>query len=105
MKEPHHYGCAGVTGELVSALPELHVYELHPAEDRFLVLACDGIWDVLGDDDAVAICIEHRSAELAAHALVRRSYETGSDDNPTAVVIAWQNADDEAAAAPSEPKR
>jgi len=90
MKEPQRYGCAGATGELVTAVPEIHTYDLHPTEDRFLVLACDGIWDVLGDDDAVAVCIEHRSADLAAHALIRRAFEIGSDDNLTALVVAWQ---------------
>mmetsp|Transcript_46605 Transcript_46605/g.123081 ORF Transcript_46605/g.123081 Transcript_46605/m.123081 type:complete len:468 (+) Transcript_46605:115-1518(+) len=101
MKEPQRYGCAGATGELVSAVPEVHTYELHPTEDRFLIIACDGIWDVMGDDDAVGVCIEHRSADLAAHALVRRSFEIGSDDNLTAIVIAWQPSDAEAPAAGS----
>lgn len=95
MKEPQRYGCAGVTGELVSAVPEIHTYDIHPTEDRFLVLACDGIWDVLGDDDAVVVCIEHRSADLAAHALIRRAFEVGSDDNLTALVVAWQPTDTE----------
>mmetsp|Transcript_20537 Transcript_20537/g.57026 ORF Transcript_20537/g.57026 Transcript_20537/m.57026 type:complete len:473 (+) Transcript_20537:67-1485(+) len=90
MKEPQAYGCAGATGELVTAIPELQTYELHPTEDRFLVLACDGVWDVLGDDDAVAVCVEHRSVDSAAHALVRRAFEIGSDDNISAVVVAWQ---------------
>mmetsp|Transcript_56166 Transcript_56166/g.126605 ORF Transcript_56166/g.126605 Transcript_56166/m.126605 type:complete len:459 (-) Transcript_56166:62-1438(-) len=98
MKEPQRYGCAGATGELVTAVPELHTYDLHPTEDRFLILACDGIWDVLGDDDAVAVCIEHRSADLAAHALIRRAFEIGSDDNLTALVIAWQPNDTEVTA-------
>mmetsp|Transcript_34402 Transcript_34402/g.102795 ORF Transcript_34402/g.102795 Transcript_34402/m.102795 type:complete len:459 (-) Transcript_34402:99-1475(-) len=92
MKEPQRYGCAGATGELVTAVPEIHTYDLHPTEDRFLILACDGIWDVLGDDDAVAVCIEHRSADLAAHALIRRAFEIGSDDNLTALVVAWQTS-------------
>mmetsp|Transcript_66860 Transcript_66860/g.207061 ORF Transcript_66860/g.207061 Transcript_66860/m.207061 type:complete len:459 (+) Transcript_66860:124-1500(+) len=99
MKEPQRYGCAGATGELVTAVPEIHTYDLHPTEDRFLILACDGIWDVLGDDDAVAVCIEHRSADLAAHALIRRAFEIGSDDNLTALVLAWQPNDMEAAPA------
>merc|ERR1719253_577475 len=43
MKEPHKYGCVGATGELVSAMPEIHTYDLHPTEDRFLILACDGV--------------------------------------------------------------
>jgi len=96
MKEPQRYGCQGATGELVSAVPEVHTYDLHPTEDRFLVLACDGVWDVLGDDDAVGVCIEHRSADLAAHALIRRAFEVGSDDNITALVVAWQHTDSEA---------
>lgn len=90
MKEPQRYGCAGATGQLVTAVPELHCYDLHPNEDRFLILACDGVWDVLGDDDAIAVCMEHRSTDLAAHALVRRAFEVGSDDNITALVLAWQ---------------
>mmetsp|Transcript_10888 Transcript_10888/g.22484 ORF Transcript_10888/g.22484 Transcript_10888/m.22484 type:complete len:462 (-) Transcript_10888:52-1437(-) len=95
MKEPQRYGCVGATGELVTAVPEIHTYDLHPTEDRFLILACDGIWDVLGDDDAVAVCIEHRSADLAAHALIRRAFEIGSDDNLTAMIVAWQPSDTE----------
>mmetsp|Transcript_21135 Transcript_21135/g.46585 ORF Transcript_21135/g.46585 Transcript_21135/m.46585 type:complete len:490 (-) Transcript_21135:67-1536(-) len=98
MKEPQCYGCTAATGELVSAMPEIHTYDLHPTEDRFLILACDGVWDVLGDDDAVAVCIEHRSADLAAHALIRRAFEIGSDDNITALVVAWQPTDSEASA-------
>lgn len=100
MKEPQRYGCATATGELVSAVPEIHTYELHPTEDRFVVLACDGIWDVLADDDAIAVCIEHRTADLAANALVRRAFEVGSDDNLTALVVAWQQTDAEAGPAP-----
>jgi len=99
MKEPQRYGCAGATGELVTAVPEIHCYDLFPQEDRFLILACDGIWDVLGDEDAVAVCTEHRTADNAAHALIRRSFEVGSDDNLTALVVAWQPGEAEAAPA------
>jgi len=104
MKEPQRYGCTSALGELVSAVPEIHTYELHPSEDRFLILACDGIWDVMNDEDAVAVCSEHRSADLAAHALIRRSFEVGSDDNLTAMVIAWQPKEGEDGDA-SGPKR
>mmetsp|Transcript_51517 Transcript_51517/g.122503 ORF Transcript_51517/g.122503 Transcript_51517/m.122503 type:complete len:458 (-) Transcript_51517:69-1442(-) len=104
MKEPQRYGCASVTGELVTAMPEVDIYDLNPAEDCFLIMACDGVWDVLGDEEAVAICSEHRSVDNAAHALIRRSFEIGSDDNLTALVVAWQREDgkDSAAAAPSK---
>jgi len=98
MKEPARYGCTSALGELVSAVPEIHTYDLHPTEDRFLILACDGIWDVMNDEDAVAVCSEHRSADVAAMALIRRSFEIGSDDNLTALVLAWQPIDSDAGA-------
>ncbi|CAE7294714.1 unnamed protein product [Symbiodinium natans] len=93
MKEPQRYGCTGCTGALVSAMPEITMYDLNANEDRFLVLACDGVWDVLDDEEAVLVCAEHKTADLAAHALIRRAFELGSDDNLTAVVIAWQTGD------------
>ncbi|CAE8678613.1 unnamed protein product [Polarella glacialis] len=102
MKEPQKYGCVGVTGNLVSAMPEIHIYDLHPNEDRFLVIACDGIWDVLSNEEAISVCVEHRSADAAAHALIRKSFEVGSDDNLTALVVAWQINTDEAPSKGSE---
>ena len=49
---------AQVFGQLVSAEPELRLVELDPS-DRFVVLACDGIWDVLQAKPlkAVALCV------------------------------------------------
>merc|ERR1712070_1169568 len=52
LKEPENYGCESVApGGLVTAEPEHQTLDVDPAVDRFLVLACDGIWDVLRDDD------------------------------------------------------
>jgi len=94
LKEPERYGCSGVApGGLVIAEPELRTAELDPAADRFLILACDGIWDVLRDEDAVAVCAGQAGAELAAHSLVRHAFAAGSGDNLTALVVAWRPAD------------
>jgi len=94
LKEPENYGCSKVTpGGLVSADPELHVVDVDPATDRFLVLACDGIWDVLRDEDAVAVCAGQAGAELAAHSLVRHAFAAGSGDNLTALVVSWRDAE------------
>jgi len=38
--------------QMVSATPDIVVIERHP-DDEFLLLACDGIWDVLGSQEAV----------------------------------------------------
>lgn len=94
LKEPERYGCKSVTpGGLVIAEPELNVIELDPALDRFLVLGCDGIWDILPDADAVAVCASQAGAELAAYSLTRHAFAAGSGDNLTALVVAWRNVD------------
>ncbi|CAE7240969.1 unnamed protein product [Symbiodinium necroappetens] len=90
LKEPQKYGCEQVRGGLVTAEPELRVVELDPAVDRFLVLACDGVWDVLQDSDAAAVCASAAGVELASHSLVRHAFAAGSGDNLTAVVMTWR---------------
>lgn len=41
----------GPTEQLVSPAPEIYVEPRKPDEDQFLVLACDGIWDVMTNED------------------------------------------------------
>ncbi|CAE8673081.1 unnamed protein product, partial [Polarella glacialis] len=77
-------------GGLVIAEPEIQVAEIDPATDRFLILACDGIWDVLQDQDAAAVCASQAGVELASHSLVRHAFASGSMDNLTALVLVWR---------------
>lgn len=78
-----------------------------PGRDRFLVLATDGVWDVLSNGDVAAIVLafaagaagggaaqgdgsrggNSRAAQAAANALVRYSLQRGSADNVTALVV------------------
>lgn len=60
--------------------PECSVIE-RSDEDEVLVLACDGVWDVLSDDEvAVVACAAHNVGE-AAQQIVDLSYRRGSEDN------------------------
>lgn len=94
LKEPERYGCNTVApGGLVSAVPELSVFDIEPSTDRFLVIACDGIWDVLRDEDTVSVCAGQSGPELAAHTLLRHSFAAGSGDNLTALVVSWRTVD------------
>lgn len=60
----------------VTAEPEILELDLCP-EDRFIVLASDGVWEFLSNDDIAKIVLpyyECKNAEKAAEAVVRESY-------------------------------
>lgn len=87
----------------VSAEPEIRC-EARSADDQYLVLACDGIWDVMNNDEVAEFLITHarsggdRPEQLAA-ALIDHCLELGSRDNMSVIVVAFPNApacDDEA---------
>ncbi|DBA02495.1 TPA: hypothetical protein N0F65_010967 [Lagenidium giganteum] len=77
---------------IVSHVPEISHHAVRD-DDLLLVLACDGIWDVLSNQEAVQIALHHfGDPKCAADAIVKEAYRRGSKDNLTAVVIefAWQ---------------
>jgi len=51
------------------------------------VVACDGIWDVLTSEEAVALARSGAGPEDAARLLQTRALERGSLDNITVIVL------------------
>lgn len=41
----------GPTEQLVSPEPEVYEIERSEEDDQFIILACDGIWDVMGNEE------------------------------------------------------
>lgn len=88
--------------DVVSNVPDITSTDL-TAQDQFAVLACDGLWDVMNDQQAVELvseCIqeltpiaqqlqaEGRSmAEILARMLVEEALARGSSDNVSCAVI------------------
>lgn len=72
----------------VTHLPQIYKYDIHP-NDKFFVFACDGLWDVLSNQDVVDFINElvnknfkgNYSKELAEYAIHK-----GSLDNVSAIV-------------------
>lgn len=58
---PPHYH----TPPYLTAEPEVTYHRLRP-QDKFLVLASDGLWDVLDNEDVVRLVVEHL-AEASRH--------------------------------------
>ena len=78
-------------GEVLSAEPTLGEREI-AADDRFIILACDGVWDVLSDQQACdsvrdALKADSADANAAARQLAGDAYRAGSQDNISVLVV------------------
>lgn len=77
----------GVTSE-----PDHTVVELTP-QDRFIILASDGVWEFISSKEAVDIAAQYETAEESCRQLVDEAYqrwlteEEGVVDDITAVVV------------------
>jgi protein phosphatase 1L len=58
---------------------------------EFLVLASDGLWDVVSNQDAVTMVQHIQDAEEAAKRLTEEAFKKGSADNITCVVIRFHH--------------
>ena len=79
---------------LVSSEPELWEARLTRL-DEFLLLACDGVWDVMNSQQAVD-CVRanlfrtNNNAEEAAKHLANEAFRKGSTDNISVVVVTFE---------------
>ena len=84
------------SGDLLTAEPELQVASLGD-EHAFVVLATDGLWDVLDGEEAVRVVDGLLKAGKAPQEccaeLVARALRLGSGDNVTALVVEFAAAD------------
>lgn len=58
--------------KLLTCKPELHKVEVGE-NDLFVVMACDGVWDVLSDQEACDVVAEHMGIVLASHQCAGRN--------------------------------
>lgn len=61
---------------------------LSPEEDSFMILACDGLWDVCNDQEACDyICANIDDPQRCAELLTAFALEQGSTDNLSVIVV------------------
>eukprot|EP01060_Flectonema_neradi_P014699 TRINITY_DN2132_c3_g1_i1.p1 TRINITY_DN2132_c3_g1~~TRINITY_DN2132_c3_g1_i1.p1 ORF type:complete len:437 (+),score=66.85 TRINITY_DN2132_c3_g1_i1:127-1437(+) len=77
----------------VSNTPEISKFTM-TSNTEFVIVACDGVWDVMSSQEAVSIVRRDLSkgVNVAASSLVRASIEKGSCDNVTALVASFATA-------------
>ena len=81
-------------GDLVSSIPDIKFFKVgqEGVIDEFLLMACDGLWDVMDGDDAVRIAKnllfdKKLSAKDGAARLAELAQHLGSSDNITVILI------------------
>jgi protein phosphatase len=76
----------GFLRDAINPTPSIKRIDLTP-EDRFMILACDGVWDMMSDQEACD-CIAGEIDPLAAAKKLRdQAYEKGSLDNISVIVV------------------
>eukprot|EP00250_Pteridium_aquilinum_P027335 c346_g1_i1 orf=322-1185(-) len=76
--------------QFVVAEPELQEETITDGVE-FLVLASDGLWDVVTNQDAVSLVQSIPDAEEAAKSLANEAMRKGSADNITCIVVRFHN--------------
>jgi len=74
----------------VVAEPEIQEEKIND-DVEFLVLASDGLWDVVSNQDAVTMVQDVQDAEEAAKRLTDEAMKKGSADNITCVVVRFHH--------------
>ncbi|ORX80679.1 PP2C-domain-containing protein [Anaeromyces robustus] len=60
-------------------------------KDNFLILACDGIWDVCSDDEAVELIENVTDPQEASEVLLRHALDNFSTDNLSVLIVRFHN--------------
>ncbi|XP_060674840.1 probable protein phosphatase 2C 11 [Ziziphus jujuba] len=69
----------------VVAEPEIQEEEIDSVD--FIIIASDGLWNVISNKDAVALIQGITEAEEASRKLIAEAYARGSSDNITCIVV------------------
>ncbi len=70
---------------------KVYFVDLKP-EDKFIILACDGLWDVVDNKQAVEIAEKAHTPMAAAAALRDYAHMLGTTDNVSVIVYRLDDA-------------
>ncbi|PAV57487.1 hypothetical protein WR25_23614 [Diploscapter pachys] len=82
--------------QLVSPEPDVYILERHKDKDEFLVVACDGIYDVM-DNEALCKFVESRlgvneDLNIVCNEVLDMCLSRGSRDNMTMIIVCFDAA-------------
>ena len=83
----------GFLGDCVNPNPYIRQVQLSP-QDTYIILACDGVWDVMSDQDAVDLIATEIDPLEAARKIRDHAFELNSEDN-ISVIVAFLSVPEE----------
>jgi serine/threonine protein phosphatase PrpC len=82
--------------QAVIAVPELRFHDRSPDNDRFLIVCCDGVFDVMTNEEVGQFVVDQASLNkplpVIGDNLVRTCFERGSGDNMSVIIVALGQA-------------
>jgi len=69
----------------ITPLPQVYKYKLRPS-DNFIVLGCDGLWDVFSNQAAINFVSQNIHHNNIAKLLAQEAINKGSTDNVTTII-------------------
>jgi len=75
--------------QIVTCVPEITVNEFHANEDQFLLLGCDGLWEVSDKKEVISRAysdLKSKSIDATCEDVLDLCLQKGSRDNMTAVI-------------------
>jgi len=83
---------------IIDPIPDISSYDIQNALDEFLVLASDGLWDIMLPQQVVnfvrkslSVKKQHNNIDLITKNVVNEALRLGSVDNVSVVIIIFNN--------------
>ncbi|KAL7626659.1 mgpp2cl-1, protein phosphatase 2C-like protein 1 [Parahypoxylon ruwenzoriense] len=78
--------------DLVTGHPYTTETVIQPEADEFFIIACDGLWDVCSDQDAVDLVRDEQDPVVASKKLVDHALASFSTDNLSCMIVRFDKA-------------
>ncbi|OTA93267.1 hypothetical protein M434DRAFT_73519 [Hypoxylon sp. CO27-5] len=78
--------------DLVTGHPYTTETVIQPEVDEFIIIACDGLWDVCNDQDAVDLVRDEQDPVVASKKLVDHALARFSTDNLSCMIVRFDKA-------------
>lgn len=79
----------GDNAPYISHKPDIHDFKLTPAI-QFIVMACDGLWDVINNNDLYSLLVKHKKNVNLGVVLATEAIRRGSTDNISVIVLEFR---------------